>query len=73
MTPRDQELLDKQLHIAPRHDGIMMLVILAVFFTGMALGGFLSGYNAEPGPVRIASNDVTSPISALPRGQITRQ
>ena len=43
MERRDQELLDKQLRhvqIAPRTDGVIMPVLLAVFFTGMALGGF---------------------------------
>lgn len=44
MNRRDQELLDKQLHaiyVPPRHDGVLMLAILAAFFTGIALGGFL--------------------------------
>jgi hypothetical protein len=72
MNRRDQELLDRQLHIAPRHDGIMMLAILAVFLTGMAIGGFVSAYTDEPGPTRIASNDAT-PALAMPQDQITRQ
>jgi hypothetical protein len=73
MTRRDQELLDKQLHIAPRHDGIMMLAILAMFFAGMALGGFLSAYSSQPGPMRVASNEIAPAISASPQGQILRQ
>jgi hypothetical protein len=73
MTLSDQELLDKQLRIAPRHDGIIMLAILAIFFTGMALGGFLSAYSSKPSPMQIASNDITSAISASPQGQILRQ
>jgi hypothetical protein len=69
MNQRDQELLDKQLHglrIAPRSDGVMMLAILAVFFTGIALGGFLYAYTDEP-PIRIAANDSTAVIS-MPHG-----
>jgi hypothetical protein len=72
MNRRDLELLDKQLHIAPRHDGVMILAIVAVFLTGMAVGGFVSAYTDEPGPTQIASNDVTPAIS-LPQGQIARQ
>ena len=44
MTQDEQELLEKQLRtaaVAPRDDGVLMLVIAAVFFAGMALGGFL--------------------------------
>ena len=72
MNRRDQELLDKQVHITPGHDGIMMLAIFAVFLTGMAFGGFISAYTDEPGPKQIAlsqiaSNDVT-PAIALPQG-----
>jgi hypothetical protein len=51
MDRRDQELLDKQLrhlHIAPRNDGVVMLALLAMFFTGMALGGFFYAYTGEP-------------------------
>jgi hypothetical protein len=58
MNRRDQELLDKQLHglsSAPRSDGILMLAILAVFFAGIAIGGFLYAYAEKP--VQIAAND----------------
>jgi hypothetical protein len=51
MERRDQELLDKQLRhvqIAPRTDGVIMPVLLAVFFTGMALGGFFYAYAGVP-------------------------
>lgn len=54
MNRRDQELLDKQLHalsVPPRSDGVLMLGILAVFFAGLTLGGFLYAYTSEPGPV----------------------
>lgn len=59
MNRRDQELLDKQLHaiyVPPRSDGVLMLGILAVFFAGIALGGFLFAYTSEPGPLQMASN-----------------
>ncbi len=62
MNRRDQELLEKQLHstyIAPRHDGVLILAVLAVFFAGIALGGFLFAYTAQPGPLRVASNNAT--------------
>ncbi len=51
MNRRDQELLEKQLHsiyVPPRNDGVLMLAVLAVFFAGIALGGFLYAYTAEP-------------------------
>jgi hypothetical protein len=62
MNRRDQELLEKQLHstyAAPRHDGVLILAVLAVFFAGIALGGFFFGYTSQPGPLRIASNYAT--------------
>jgi hypothetical protein len=46
MTRRDQELLDRQLrglHIRPRHDGTMILAIVAVFVAGIYLGNLHSG------------------------------
>ena len=75
MDQRDQQLLDKQLrqlYPSPRSDGVMTLAILAVFFAGMALGGFLFAYKSEP--VQIALNDATPAIS-LPNGvpRTTRQ
>ena len=63
MDQRDQELLDKQLrqlNPSPRSDSVMMLAILAVFFAGMALGGFLFAYESEP--VQIALNDAPHAI-----------
>ncbi len=59
MNRRDQELLDKQfnaLSVPRRSDGVLMLGILAVFFAGVTLGGFLYAYTSEPGPVQLASN-----------------
>jgi hypothetical protein len=61
MDRRDQELLDRQLRhvqIAPRSDGIMILALLAVFFTGMALGGFFYAFTGAP--VQIAAKQVAS-------------
>jgi hypothetical protein len=51
MDLRDQELLEKQLSympIAPRNDGVMILALLAVFFSGMAIGGFFYAYGHTP-------------------------
>jgi hypothetical protein len=45
MTRRDQELLDRQLRglcIEPRHDGAMIMAIVAIFLTGMFLGNLRS-------------------------------
>jgi hypothetical protein len=64
MDQRDQELLDKQLrgiNTTHRHDGVLILAVLAMFFTGMTLGGFLAGYKGTP--LRVASYDVTQAIS----------
>jgi hypothetical protein len=61
MDRRDQELLDKQLRhvqIAPRSDGIMILALLAVFFTGMALGGFFYAFSGAP--MQIAAKQMAS-------------
>jgi hypothetical protein len=64
MDRRDRELLEKQVgRIAPspRTNGVMILAILAVFFGGMAVGGFLFGNNS--GPILIASNDAAATMS----------
>jgi hypothetical protein len=68
MDQRDQELLGKQLrqlNPSPRSDGVMILAMVAVFFSGMALGGLLFAQESEP--VQIASNDAT-PLIFLPNG-----
>jgi hypothetical protein len=61
MTPHDQELLEKQLHGIDYRppEGIFMLAFATVFFTGMAVGGFLFAYTDQP-PLRIAANDITA-------------
>jgi hypothetical protein len=62
MTPRDQELLEKQLHGIEPPEGIFMLAFATVFFAGMAVGGFLFAYNDQP-PLRMAANDVAAQTS----------
>jgi hypothetical protein len=45
MTRRDQELLDRQLrglHIPERHDGTVILAIVAIFLAGIFLGSLRS-------------------------------
>ena len=67
MTPRDQELLDKQLRRIDNRpaEGVLMLVIAAVFFAGMAVGGFLFAYSDQP-PLRMAANDFAAHGSVVP-------
>lgn len=51
MDQRDQQLLDRQLaHVGPppRHDGMLMLAITAVFFAGIAVGGVIFAKQGEP-------------------------
>jgi hypothetical protein len=62
MDRRDRELLDKQLHgltVAPRAgQGAMIIGMLAVFLTGLALGGFLFAYKGAP--MQLAANDLAT-------------
>jgi hypothetical protein len=67
MNRRDQELLDKQLssvHLTPRHDGVMILAIFAVFLVGVTVGGFLVAYTDQP--MRVAANDLAPAVSPVP-------
>jgi predicted MFS family arabinose efflux permease len=72
MDRHDQNLLDKQMRRVtptPRNNGTMILAIVAVFLTGMTVGGFMTAYQIER--VRTASNDdatvaISLPSSALP-------
>jgi hypothetical protein len=71
MDRSDQQLLDKQLRsldIAPRNGGTMILTVLGVFFTGMALGGFLYAFTGEPRVTasQVALNDM--PAILQPHG-----
>jgi hypothetical protein len=64
MNQRDRELLEKQVgRIAPspHANGIIILAILAVFFGGMAAGGFLFGNKNVP--ILVASNDAAATMS----------
>ena len=63
MDQRDQDLLDKQLRglSPPRNDGIMILMVVAMFFAGMTFGGIL--FTHQSVPMRTASNDLTAAIS----------
>jgi hypothetical protein len=51
MDRRDQELLEKQLrqlNLPQRHDGMAILVLVAVLLAGIALGGIWFGHPHEP-------------------------
>jgi hypothetical protein len=57
MDRRDQELLDKQMRrlTPPRSDGVIAVLLAAVFLVGMTLGSVLSEPKTEP--IQIASID----------------
>ena len=57
MDRRDQELLDKQMRrlSPPRHDGVIAVLLAAVFLVGMTLGSVLSESKTEL--IQIASMD----------------
>jgi hypothetical protein len=57
MNRRDQELLDKQMRrFTPRrNDGVMAVLLAAVFLVGMTLGSVLSEPKTQP--IQIASID----------------
>ena len=57
MDQHDWELLDRQLrgpNPSPRNNGGMFLTVVAIFFTGMTLGGILFAHESKP--MRIALN-----------------
>ena len=64
MTTHDQELLEKQLRGIDNRppEGVFMLAFAAVFFAGMAVGGFLFAYTDQP-PLRMAANDIAAHTS----------
>jgi hypothetical protein len=73
MNRQDQELLDKQLSRIdnPPPSGVLMIAAAALFFVGMAFGGFLFAYTGAP-PLRLAANDVpgtaqSGPLLPTPR------
>jgi hypothetical protein len=55
MNRRDQELLDKQMRrlSAPRHNGVIAVMLAVMFVVGMTLGSVLSEHKTEP--IQIAS------------------
>ncbi len=55
MDRRDQELLDKQMRklTPPRNDGVIAVLLAAMFLVGMTLGSVLSEQKTEP--IQIAS------------------
>jgi hypothetical protein len=55
MDHRDQELLDKQMRrlIPPRNNGVIAVLLAAMFLVGMTLGSVLS--EPKTAPVQIAS------------------
>jgi hypothetical protein len=57
MDRHDQELLDKQMRMLspPRNDGVIAVMLAAMFLVGMTLGGVLSSHESEP--TQIASMD----------------
>ena len=57
MDRRDQELLDKQMRrlSPPRNDGVIVVLLGAMFLIGMTVGGVLSEPKTEP--IQIASMD----------------
>ena len=50
MNRRDEELLDKQMRrlTPPRHEGVIALMLAAMFLVGMTLGSVLSPHKSEP-------------------------
>jgi hypothetical protein len=57
MDRRDQELLDKQMRrlTPPRKDGVIAVLLAAMFLVGMTLGGILSEHQSESELIQIAS------------------
>jgi hypothetical protein len=57
MDRYDYELLDKQMRILtpPRNDGVIVVLLAAMFLIGVTLGSVLSEPKTEP--VQIASTD----------------
>ena len=57
MNQRDWELLDKQTRrlTLPRHEGVIAVMLAAMFLVGVTLGSVLSPHKSEP--TQIASLD----------------
>ena len=63
-----QKLLDKQLRgvVVPRHDAVIILAIVTVFFAGMALGSAQFAHKSEPVQIAPYSLVNAAPLT-LPR------
>jgi hypothetical protein len=50
MNRRDRELLDKQMRSLspPRNDGVIAVILAAMFLVGIAIGSVLSPHQSEP-------------------------
>jgi hypothetical protein len=68
MEQRDWELLDKQVWglRPPRNNRVTVLTVIAVFFSGMIIGGIL--FAPETQPMRIASNHATAAMACDDNG-----
>ena len=55
MDRREKELLDKQMRLlsAPRNDGVIVVMLAAMFLVGDAIGGVVFPHQSEPTPNRI--------------------
>ena len=55
MDRRDRELLNKQMRVlsAPRNDGVIAVMLAAMFLAGIALGSVV--FPHQSGPTQIAS------------------
>jgi len=73
MDLRDREFLDKQrgrIGSKPRHHGVLISAVVAVFLVGVTIGGFghlVFGHKAEP-PLRTAFNEGTAELSFFLNG-----
>jgi hypothetical protein len=67
MDRLDCELLDRQLmHLQPesRREGLLLLILAAVFFTGLAAGGLLFANS----PTRTAADEGRTALAFLMNG-----
>jgi|SRR6516162_3484682 hypothetical protein len=60
MNRYDQELLDKQMRrlSAPRNDGVIVVMLAAMFLVGVVIGGVVFPHQSEP--TQIASTQIAS-------------
>ena len=60
MDRREKELLDKQMRLlsAPRNDGVIVVMLAAMFLVGVAIGGVVFPHQSEP--TQIASTQIAS-------------